>query len=194
MQTPELATPASHRLQWDWTALNPFGDLRVRYGIRVGVAAVLALWIAQALRLEHPNWSVLAALVLANAHYVGATASKALMRAIGTIGGALLGIWVVGDFANTPWAFVFWVFVVVAVAAYKSGQLASAAWPYAYYLTGLTLVSVSTYGISDPNNVWHIALYRTLETLVGVVSATFVYAILWPVTLGRNLWRTRARP
>jgi hypothetical protein len=94
--------------------------------------------------------------------------------------GALLGIWVVGDFANTPWAFVFWVFVVVAVAAYKSGQLASAAVPYAYFLVGLALVSVATYGISDPNNVWRTALYRTLETLVGVVSATFVYALLWP--------------
>jgi hypothetical protein len=176
----ELATPATNGFRWDGAAWNPLGDLRVRYGIKVGAAAVLALWIAQALRLEHPSWSVLAALVLANAHYVGATASKALMRSVGTVAGALLGIWVVGNFVSTFWAFTFWVFVVVAVAAYKSGQLASAAVPYAYYLTGLTLDAVATYGVSDPNNVWRIALYRTLETLVGVVSATFVYALLWP--------------
>ena len=53
MQTPELATPAISRFQWDWAALNSFGDLRVRYGIKVGVAALLALWIAQVSRLEH---------------------------------------------------------------------------------------------------------------------------------------------
>jgi hypothetical protein len=124
-----LTPQADARPPLDWASLNPFADLQVRTGIRVGLAAVLALWIAQTLRLEHPNWSVLAVLVLSNAHYVGAIATKALMRSIGTVAGALLGVWVVGDFANTPLVFVILVFVVVGISAYKSGQLGSAAWP-----------------------------------------------------------------
>jgi uncharacterized membrane protein YccC len=184
MQPSEVATPAtpamSRGFQWDWAALNPFGDLRVRFGIKMGLAMLLALWIAQVLRLPYPNWSILAVLVLMNAHFVGAIANKALMRAIGTVIGALIGIWVVGDFGNTPWAFLFWAFVVVFVATYKFGQLASAAAPYAYFLVGNTLLSVSTYGLPNPSNVWHIALDRTLETLVGVASATFITGIIWP--------------
>ncbi|MBV9488135.1 MAG: FUSC family protein [Verrucomicrobia bacterium] len=184
MATSEIAAaqaaPRASRLRWDLAALNPFGDVRVRYGIKIGLAVVLAVWIAEVYRLQYPNWAALAVVVLMNSHYVGATASKALMRAIGTVIGALLGVWVVGDFGNTPWAFVFWVFVVVAIATYKFGQLASAAAPYAYFLAGNTLVAVATYGISTPGDVWHIALSRTLETLVGVVSATFVTGVIWP--------------
>ncbi len=173
-------TPAAIRAPFDWAALNPLADLRVRHGIKVGLAAVLSLWMTQMLRLEHPNWSILAVLVLANAPYVGAIASKALMRCVGTVAGALLGVWVVGDYDNAPVVFLLVVFAVVAVAAYKSGQLASATWPYAYYLVGLALVSVATYGVTDPGNVWRYGLSRTLETLVGVVCATLLYAALWP--------------
>jgi uncharacterized protein YacL len=64
----------------------------VRYGIKMGLAVLLALWIAQLYRLQYPNWSVLAVLVLMNAQYVGATANKALMRALGTVVGALIGV------------------------------------------------------------------------------------------------------
>ncbi|MBW0001147.1 MAG: FUSC family protein [Verrucomicrobia bacterium] len=175
------AAPAMGRdLQRDWAALNPLGDLRVRFGIKMGLAMILALWIAQLFRLPYPNWSILAVLVLMNAHFVGAIANKALMRALGTLIGALIGVWVVGDFGNTPWAFLFWVSVVVFVASYKFGHLASAAAPYAYFLVGNTLLSVSTYGLPNPSAVWHVGLYRTLETLVGVASATFVTGIIWP--------------
>lgn len=178
--TTPTAPAMSRAFRWDWAALNPFGDLRVRYGIKIGLAMLLALWIAQVFRLPYPNWSILAVLVLMNAHFVGAIANKAFMRAIGTVIGALIGVWVVGDYGNTPWAFVFWVFVVVFVASYKFGHLASAASPYAYFLVGNTLLSVSTYGLPDPSSVWHVGLYRTLETLVGVASATLVTGILWP--------------
>ncbi|HEY0792982.1 MAG TPA: FUSC family protein [Chthoniobacterales bacterium] len=171
---------AAGRPRWDWKALNPFGDFRVQFGIKVGLAMLLALWVAQVLRLEYPNWAALTVLVLMNAQYVGATGTKALMRAIGTVAGALLGVWAVGNFASAPLVFLFWVFIVVVIATYKFGQLASASAPYAYFLTGMTLVSVSTYGLPDPNQVWRVALLRTLETLVGVVSATFVTSVIWP--------------
>ena len=70
--------------------LSPFSDLRVRYGIKLSLASLLSLYVALVLRLEHPNWAVLTALVMMNSHYVGSTAVKAMLRCIGTIGGALL--------------------------------------------------------------------------------------------------------
>ena len=102
--------------------------------LQPGLAAVVSWWATQVLRLEHPNWAILAVLVLANAHYAGAIATKALMRCAGTVAGALPGVWVVGHHDNMPIAFLAWVFV--AVAAYKSGRLASAVAPYAYHLVG----------------------------------------------------------
>src|SRR5271169_1727833 len=81
---------------------DPFGDLRVRYGIKMGLAGLLALFCAQVLRLPHDNWAILTVLVLMNAQFVGSITVKAIMRVIGTMVGALVGIWLVGDYTSTP--------------------------------------------------------------------------------------------
>jgi len=65
-----------------------FDDLRLRYGIKLGLAAVLALLSTQILRLEHASWAILTVLVMMSSQYVGSIAVKAIMRAAGTIVGA----------------------------------------------------------------------------------------------------------
>src|SRR6202049_2788301 len=48
-----------------------FGDLRVRFGIKMGLAGLLALFCTQVLRLPHDNWAILTVLVLMSAQFVG---------------------------------------------------------------------------------------------------------------------------
>src|SRR5947209_8000722 len=43
--------------KWHWPLQDALGDLRVRYGIKVGLAGLLALYCGEVLRLEHPNWA-----------------------------------------------------------------------------------------------------------------------------------------
>ena len=62
-----------------------FSDLRVPYGIKLSLGALLSLYVALVLRLEHPNWAVLTALVILNSHYVGSTSPKTILRCVGTI-------------------------------------------------------------------------------------------------------------
>jgi uncharacterized membrane protein YccC len=92
------------------TLLSPFAeifsDLRVRYGIKLSLASLLSLYAALALRLEHPNWAVLTALIMMNSHFVGSTAIKAILHCFGTIAGAFLGVWLVGSYASTPVLFL----------------------------------------------------------------------------------------
>jgi hypothetical protein len=38
-------------------AALPVGDLRLRYGIKMGLAGLLALFCTQVLRLPHDNWA-----------------------------------------------------------------------------------------------------------------------------------------
>jgi hypothetical protein len=45
------------------------------------------------------------------------------MRLVGTIGGALLGIWLVGDYVSTPAIFLTLFFIIAAIAGYKFGQV-----------------------------------------------------------------------
>ena len=53
--------------------------LRVRYGIKLGLAALLALYCAEVLRLEHPNWAILTVLGLMSVPYVGSITIIAIM-------------------------------------------------------------------------------------------------------------------
>jgi hypothetical protein len=52
--------------------------------------------------------------------------------------------------------------------------------PYAYHPTGFTLVTIASYGISDSENAWSIALNRTEETLLGVFVVLLVTGVFWP--------------
>ena len=92
--------------KWHWMPQDLFGDLRLRYGIKMGLAGLLALFCTQVLRLPHDNWAILTVLVLMSAQFVGSITVKAIMRVIGTIAGALVGIWLVGDYTSTPAIFL----------------------------------------------------------------------------------------
>src|SRR5262245_4033123 len=157
-----------------------FSDLRVRYGIKLSLASLLSLYCALVIRLEHPNWAVLTALVMMNSHFVGSTAVKAMLRCVGTIAGAFIGVWLVGSYTSTPVLFLLFFFIILGIAVYKFGQYPGSQAPYAYYLTGLTTLTVATYGIQDPTDAWSIGLNRALEILVGSFSSLAVTGIIWP--------------
>jgi uncharacterized membrane protein YccC len=167
---------------WPSARQDLFGDLRVRYGIKVGLAGLLALFCAQVLRLPSANWAVLTVQVLMTHQFVGGFAFKAMLRVTGTIAGALVGICLVGDYTSTPVIFlpVFFFFFVMAFAGYKYGQVGARQVPYAYFLLGLTTLTVATVGLTDPAQVWQIGLDRTEEILLGVISSLLVTSLLWP--------------
>jgi p-hydroxybenzoic acid efflux pump subunit AaeB len=175
-----LPDVASAGRKWHWFLQDAFDDLRVRYGIKVGLAGMLALYVTQVLRLEHPNWAVLTVLAMMSSRYVGSIVLKALLRVVGTIGGALIGVWLVGDYASTPEIFLPVVFLVVTFSSYKFGQFPGSQVPYAYFLVGLTMISVATYGVADPAQVWYTGINRTLEILVGAISSLIVTSLVWP--------------
>src|SRR6202048_2508997 len=166
--------------KWHWTPQDPFGDLRVQYGIKVGLAGLLALFCTQVLRLPHDNWAILTVLVLMSAQFVGSITVKAIMRVIGTIAGALVGIWLVGDYTSTPAIFLPVLFLVVALASYQFGQLGARQVPYAYFLLGLTTLTVATAGVTDPAQAWQTGLDRTEEIFIGIISSLLVSSLVWP--------------
>ena len=157
-----------------------FSDLRVRHGIKMGLAGLLALFCTQVLRLPHDNWAILTVVVLMGARFVGSVAFKAIMRVTGTIAGALVGIWLVGNYTSTPAIFLPVLFLAIAFASYKYGQVGVHQVPYAYYLFGFTALTIVTDGVTDPVQAWHVGLDRTEEILVGLISSLLVTSILWP--------------
>lgn len=146
----------------------------------MALAGILALFSTEALRLPHDNWAILTVLVMMTAQYVGSTAVRAILRVIGTIAGAVVGVWLVGDYTSTPMIFLPVFFLVLAITSYKYGQFGARQVPYAYYLLGLTTLSVVTNGVASPDQAWQVGLDRTEEILVGAMVALLVSTILWP--------------
>jgi uncharacterized membrane protein YccC len=166
--------------KWHWPLQEVFGDVRVQNGIKVGLSGLAALLVTQVLRLPHDSWAILTVLVMTTSQYVGSIAVKAVMRVAGTIGGAIVGVWLVGDYASTPAIFLPLLFLVMAISSYKFGQVGARQVPYAYFLLGLTTLTVVTNALPTPNQAWYIGLSRTEEILVGAMCSLLIMTILWP--------------
>ena len=178
MSTKADAIPLDRK--WHWPLQEFFSDLRVRNGIKVGLAGISALLVTQLLRLPHDSWAILTVLVMSISQHVGSMALKAVMRITGTIVGAIIGVWLVGDYASTPAIFLPLLFLVIAISSYKFGQVGARQVPYAYFLVGLTTLTVVTNAIPVPDQAWYMGLTRTEEILVGAMCALLVMTILWP--------------
>jgi uncharacterized membrane protein YccC len=141
----------------------------ILHAVKTGLAGVVALFIAQALRLQYPEWAPFTVMVLMMVHpHPGSIALKSLFRFVGTLVGASLAVWLVSDYLSSPVLFLSLTFLVMCLASYKVGQLSSAMAPYAYFLTGVTLIVVESSAINQPDKTWFIALSRTEETFVGI--------------------------
>jgi uncharacterized membrane protein YccC len=179
-----LSSLANHSARsfrrWQWPLQDVLGDLRVQSGIKFGLAALIALYIAEVLRLEHPNWAILTVLGMMSVPYVGSITILAITQVAGTIAGALVGIWLVGDYASTPAIFLPLFFLVLAFSGYKFGQAPVSQVSLGYYLVGFTTIAVTTYGLADPAQVWQTGISRVLEILDGAMSSLLVTTLLWP--------------
>ena len=141
----------------------------ILHALKTGLAGVLSLFVAQALRLQYPEWAPFTVMVLMMVHpHPGSIALKSLFRVIGTMVGASLAVWLVSDYLSSPILFLSVTFLIMWLASYKVGQLSSAMAPYAYFLTGVTLIIVESTAIDQPDNAWFVALSRAEETFVGI--------------------------
>ena len=154
-----------------------FADPKTIFGIKLGLAGILALYISRLIRLEHANWALFTVLVLAPAQYVGAIAQRSIARVVGTIIGGFVGVWLVGNYEQDRVFFLVFVFFYISFCMYMFG---GSIFPYGFFLCANALMSVSANGIFDPTNAWHIGLGRVLEILTGVVSILVVANFLWP--------------
>lgn len=154
-----------------------FRDPALRYGIKFGLAGILAVFIALLLRLEEPTWALFTVFVLMIAQYVGAIAEKSLFRIIGTVAGGLLGYFLTAGLEQNPLAFVLLVSLTVGACTAMFGQ---SRYPYAFLLCGLTMVVVVGNGLGNPDFSWQYALWRTEEVILGILVVMLVQSQLWP--------------
>jgi uncharacterized membrane protein YccC len=155
------------------------------FSVKTFIAAMIALYLALYFQLPRPYWAMASVYVVSNP-FVGATRSKALYRALGTMLGASAAIFFVPPLVGMP-------LVLCLVVALWTGTLLllsltdRTARSYVFLLAGYTLPLIAFPTVNDPTTVFDVATARTQEILLGIICASVVNSTLFPNKLGPAL-------
>ena len=142
------------------------------------IAALLALFLALAIPLDNPYWAMASVYVVSHP-LSGATRSKAIYRALGTLLGAAASVAILPVFAQQP------VMLSLAISAWIGALLYLALSDrsprsYIFMLAAYTVPLISLAEVNHPTTIFDVALARSEEILLGIVCASLVNAVLFP--------------
>lgn len=143
----------------------------------------LALCAAFALHLERPYWAGIAAMVLSQSAQ-GQSLKKGIWRMVGTVAGALAGMFVLAHFGESRAALLL---ACGASLALFVVLMHGSRYAYFYYSTALMLVLVAAQSHSEPP--FRIAVARMQENLVGIAAYTLCALCLRPHAAAQELDR-----
>ncbi len=164
--------------------LADISPAHIRHGVKTGIAAVLALVLADVLHIEYGYWAVISA-VIAMQMNVADAIEMCLYRFIGTVMGAVMGVAAIMVFPDTPvWNGVS-VFVTTGLCAFLTR------WDPRYRMAAITVSIVILASAGHAARI-DVGLFRVLEIAVGVGCAFVVTVALWPVRAAVGLRRDLA--
>jgi len=147
-----------------------FDPGKLRFAARTAIAACLALALAWALGLEHPQWAGMSVWA-ASQPLRGQLLEKSFFRFTGTVSGTIAGVVLVQAGQIHPALLVaglaLWVALCTGIGNLQRGFVA-----YGTVLAGYTAAMVSLLDAAHPENVVHLGLDRLATVLTGVVVAT----------------------
>jgi uncharacterized membrane protein YccC len=151
---------------------------RTKEAIKLGLAMVIAYWIAMQLGWEKPFW---AALTVATASVLstGQSLGRATMRALGTALGAVASLALIALFPQERWWIVACLSVFLSFCAYmETGK----SYQYFWFLVALTsmLIMVTAAPITS-QSAFTAAVMRTSETALGALVYGLVAVFIWPL-------------
>jgi len=153
---------------------------------KFALSMVLLYALALAMNWDMPSKGA-TALILISLGSTGASLHKAGMRILGTTVGLLVGLMVVGLFAQNPWlTFAFFVAYTMLIGY----MMQISRYSYAWYVAGFLpfIIWSTTHGTADAGTTgFHYASFRYLETVAAITIYTLVCTLFWNRTAGSQL-------
>lgn len=149
------------------------------------IAALLALYIALAIPLDNPYWAMASVYVVSHP-LSGATRSKAIYRALGTLLGAAASVVLLPMFAQQPVMLSLVISLWIGALLFLS-LLDRSPRSYIFMLAAYTVPLVSLAEVNHPSTIFDVALARSEEILLGIVCASVVNAVLFPSRIATTL-------
>ncbi|WP_413738399.1 FUSC family protein [Sodalis sp. RH21] len=148
------------------------------YSAKSFAAAMLAYYIALAIGLERPSWSIITVYIVSQTS-VGASLSRSVYRLTGTIIGAVMTVVIVPNFANTPiicsMVLTGWITVCLYLSLLDRTPRA-----YAFVLAGYTASLIGFPAVFDPGAIFDTAITRVQEIIIGILCASLIHRYVIP--------------
>ncbi|CAI9122042.1 FUSC family protein [Brytella acorum] len=168
--------PAGLIERWRWLFAPSLGNLG--FALRTSVAAILSLLIAMWMEMGSPQWAPLTVWVVATASR-GETLSKARWRLVGTVVGCCVGIVLIALFPQAAGLFfaslALWIGLCCGLATFFDGYRR-----YGLLVMSFTSAIVATGAISQPDDVFNVAMARGTYIILGIACEAALAAIFLP--------------
>lgn len=166
-------------------ALRADGDA-VLFSVKCFIAAMLAYYVALSIGLNRPFWAVVTSYIIAQP-MAGAVISKAAYRLFGTTIGGIAAVVLVPTFVNEPLVLAFALALWLAICIYIS-QLDRTPRAYAFLLSGYTAMIIGLPAVTAPGTVFDSAILRVQEITLGILSASLIHGVVFPVSVTGRLF------
>lgn len=157
----------------------------IAFTVRTAAAAIAALAMAYGFELQDPQWAVVTVYLIAQPT-AGAALAKGVNRILGTVVGALFGLFVLALYAQAPIAFVGAMSLWFGLSIYLAARLRNFT-AYGALLAGYTALLVGYDGGADPAGAWEIAVDRSSEIIIGIIVSAIASATIFPRYAGEDL-------
>jgi len=145
------------------------------FGLRLWASVCLALCAAFWLQLDDPYWAATSAGIVVQTG-LGASLRKGRFRAIGTVIGGTAIVILVAVFPQNHLALLISLALWGAACGYSATIFPNFG-GYAAALAGYTTAIVFQGVVSNPQNVFLLAVWRVTEIGIGILCATLVHAL-----------------
>ena len=151
------------------------------YGLKVGLVAVVSLYVAFLFDLDHTQWALLSVPLIVRPDG-GNTVWRSLGRLVGTLIGCASGFAFSATFGQDPAAIVPAVMVYLVIVGYLARRQ-SGLDGYGYAIAGLVALVIVLEAGPDIDDAFGLTVARATETAIPVVVAFAVMLVVFPQSI-----------
>ncbi|PMH09881.1 FUSC family protein [Vibrio splendidus] len=151
--------------------------------IKAAVSIVIAICLALWFQWEKPYWAAIAVAVMALNESFAHSINKGHNRLMGTLLGTGYAFFLIALFSQDRFLFLTFFTLFLGSCIFMSSDE-----KYGYVFSiGFSVCSIiCCMGGFDSQVTFHFAVLRIQETLLGVITFSVVYRLLWPVNTEQN--------
>jgi len=149
---------------------------KLKFALKVSLSLTLAYLIPMSLGWEQPNTAAMTVMLIASAGAVSDGISKGMIRVVGTVIGATIGIILIALFPQERMIYLISMSLLVSLISYL--YYAYQGDSTAFLLSAMMIMMLF---LNGPEQAFLYGVDRTYMTLFGILVYTVVGVFLWPV-------------